>query len=126
MLYASGSQAEARRIRTHVTQNFTSWISRYSGDIRPTSPLVEPAIHRKSLEVSKQAIERDMATRLEERIGGRLQPDIVHQVFEEMREAPVKAASQMIAHRMKLVLEVLEDDRKRSVVWSCIQAWFEV
>jgi rRNA pseudouridine-1189 N-methylase Emg1 (Nep1/Mra1 family) len=67
-----------------------------------------------------------MATRLEERIGGRLQPDIVHQVFEEMRDAPVKAASQMIAHRMNLVLEVLDDDRKRSVVWSCIQAWFEV
>jgi len=67
-----------------------------------------------------------MPTLLEERIGGHLQPEIVRQVYAEMRDAPVKAASQMIAHRMKLVLDVLDDDRKRSVIWNCLKTWFEV
>jgi hypothetical protein len=64
--------------------------------------------------------------RLEERIGGCLQPGIVHMVLEKMRDAPVKAASQMIAHRMNLVFEVLEDDQNRPVIWSCLSAWLEV
>jgi hypothetical protein len=67
-----------------------------------------------------------MATPLGERIGGCLQPAIVHQVFEEIQEAPVKAASKMLAHRLNLVLEVLDCDCKTSIVWSCLEAWFEV
>jgi hypothetical protein len=67
-----------------------------------------------------------MATPLEERIGGCLQPAIVRRVFEEMQDAPVKAASKMLAHRLKPVLEVLDDEQNRSVVWSCLEAWFEV
>jgi hypothetical protein len=47
-------------------------------------------------------------------------------VLENMRDAPVKAASQMIAHRMNLVFEVLEDDQNRPVIWSCLSAWLEV
>ena len=97
-----------------------------AGDIQPTSHFIEPAIHRQSLGTSKQAAERVMATCLEERIGGRLQPQIVRQVFEEMRDAPLKAAGQMIAHRINLVFEVLDDDSKRSVIWGCIRTWFEV
>jgi hypothetical protein len=83
-------------------------------------------MHRQSLETSEQATERDMTTRLEARIGGHLQPEIVHLVFEEMQNAPVKAASRVIAHRMKMVLEVLDDDQKKPIVWSCLKAWFEV
>jgi hypothetical protein len=67
-----------------------------------------------------------MATRLEGRIGSCLSPEIVYQLFEEVRDAPVKAASQMLAQRMKLVFEVLDVDQKRSVVWSIVKAWFEV
>ena len=76
--------------------------------------------------MSKQATERDMARPLEERIGGCLQPEVVHRVFEEMQDAPVKAASQMLSHRLNPVLEVLDDEQRRSAVWSCVKAWFEV
>lgn len=67
-----------------------------------------------------------MITRLEERIGGHLQPEILHQVFEEMRDAPVKPASQMLAHRLKPVLEVLDDEQQRPVIWNCLKVWLEV
>ena len=57
-----------------------------------------------------------MATHLADRVGGRMQPEILRQILEGIRDAPVKAASQMLAHRLNPVLDVLDDAQPKTVI----------
>jgi hypothetical protein len=67
-----------------------------------------------------------MATHLADRVGGRMQPEILRQILEGIRDAPVKAASQMLAHRLNPVLDVLDDEQPKTVICNCLKAWVEV
>lgn len=68
-----------------------------------------------------------MATALEERIGGDLPPAMVHQLFEEMRRAPVMAFSKAVEVRERnLVIESMDHTGKESIIEEVVDTWLQV
>jgi len=66
-----------------------------------------------------------MAAGLEERIGGNLPASAIHQLYEQMRHAPVKPVIRMLERRINLAFQVLEIDQEHSTIWTCLNAWLE-
>ena len=67
-----------------------------------------------------------MTTTLTERIGGNLNPTVVHRVFEVMQHAPTTRISREMEHRADLAFEVLDPTPNESTIWECLDTWLEV